>query len=95
MVSAGITWPLFFKFEKSHSNRQAPMLTKKRINISEFKVMLANLATQVMSNSVAAGMTTLKTLGKLPGDVKTTIELISFFKKLLDLFNSRSTSSKS
>ena len=85
----------FFEFDRSQSNRLAPKLTKKHINIPAFKEMHVNLATQIMSHTVAAGMTTLKTLGKLPENAETTIEFISFFNKLFDLFNSRSTTSKS
>ena len=69
----------FFEFDRSQSNRLAPKLTKKHINIPAFKEMRVNLATQVMSHTVAAGMTTLKTLGKLPENAETTIEFISFF----------------
>ena len=44
--------------------------------------MQGNLATRVMSHTVAAGMTTLEALGKLPKNSKTSINFIQFFNTL-------------
>ena len=55
--------------------------------------MRVKYATQVLSSTVAAGLETYLTLGCLPTEAVGTIEFISFFDKLFDMFNSSNLTS--
>ena len=87
MGREGVCW------DRSQSNRLGPKLTKEHITIPAFNDMQGNLATRVMSHTVAAGMTTLKALGKLPKIQKHQASLYNFSTHYSYLFRSRSTSS--
>ena len=56
----------FFKSDKSQPIRMAPKLKEKHIELPPFQEMCVNLAAQVLSHSVAAGISTLVTLKYLP-----------------------------
>ena len=49
----------FYRFDKGHEIRLAPKLTDKHINLPPFTSMHVNLAAQVLSHSVAAGISFL------------------------------------
>ena len=78
----------FFEFDRKLSIRMAPKLTDFHIKLRPFASMRVNLATQVLSHSVAAGITTLCELNKLDADAVHTATFIKFFDKLFNTFNS-------
>ena len=71
----------------------APKLTDDHIHLPMFTKMRVNLAAQVLSHSVAAGISTLQKFGKLHEDAKYTAEFVDFFDKLFNCFNSSSLKS--
>lgn len=80
----------FYEFDKENPVRFAPKLTDCHINLRPFAAMRVNLATQVLSHSVAAGISTLSQLGKLDSDAIHTAKFIELFDKLFNTFNSSS-----
>lgn len=83
----------FYNFDKELSIRMAPKLTDYHINLRAFAAMRVNLATQVLSHSVAAGICTLAELGKLEKSAIHTAKFVEFFDKLFNTFNSSSIKS--
>lgn len=79
---------LFFNDDSKLKNRLAPKLTKSHIDPTNFERMKVKYATQVMSATVAAGLETYISLGRLPIEAMDTVEFISKFDKLFDMFNS-------
>jgi hypothetical protein len=73
--------------------RMAPKLTAKHIELPPFASLRVKLATQVLSHSVAAGITTMVSLGALPSDAQATAVFIEKMDKLFNCFNSQSLSS--
>ena len=69
--------------------RMAPKLTHKHIELPPFSPLSVKLATQVLSDSVAAGITTMVSLGALPEDAQHTAVFVGLmdrmFKTLLSL----------
>ena len=49
----------FYYFDKANAIRMAPKLQDKHINLPPFASMRVNLAAQILSHSVAAGISTL------------------------------------
>ena len=72
----------------------APKLSDKHIILAPCSKMGVNLAVQVLSHSVAAGISTLVSLGHLPKEAEHTAIFIDHFDKLFNAFNSRSLKSK-
>ena len=66
----------------------APKLKDKHIDLPPFFTMHANLAAQVLSNSVAAGISTLVSLKHLPESAMYTAQFIEQFDALFNTFNS-------
>ena len=66
----------FYDFDKGNKIRLAPKLTDAHIELPPFKTMRVNLAAQVLSHSVAAGICTLSQLKVLPKDAEATAEFI-------------------
>ena len=64
----------------------APKLTDKHITLPPFATMRVNLAAQILSHSVAAGINTLCSLGKLPDEASATAEFIETFDQLFNAF---------
>lgn len=83
-----------YQYDKDRKIRMVPKLSEKHINLPPFKAMSVKLATQVLSNSVAAGIYTLIDLGKWPDaeidDAMATADFIYNMNGLFDVFNSRS-----
>lgn len=75
--------------QKLHGQKLAPKLTEKHVKFENTK-MRVNLAAQVLSNSVAEALQTLKALDDSFAGADATIEFISFFNDLFDYFNSMS-----
>lgn len=84
---------LFYGKDKSMMNRLAPKLTKSHLEPTNFEKMKVKLATQVISNTVAASLETYVHLKELPETAMATVELIAKFDKLFDIFNSSTLSS--
>ena len=82
-----------FNLDVTFPIRMAPKLTSKHIELPPFSSMRVKLATQVLSHSVAAGISTLSILGRLPPDAIHTGSFIERFDQLFNAFNSSSTSS--
>ena len=80
----------FYNLDKDGGGiRLAPKLTANHIDIKPFAAMRVNLAAQVLSHSVAAGIYTLADLGKLPAEAKTTAEFVENFDQLFNAMNSK------
>lgn len=78
----------FYDNDKTLPNRCAPKLTDSHINPNNFQKMKVKLATQVLSHTVASGMNTYISLGALPAEAMSTVEVIEKFNKLFDVLNS-------
>ena len=57
----------------------APMLKDKHIDLSPFSTMRVNLAAQILSHSVAAGISTLVNLKHLPESAMYTAQFVEQF----------------
>ena len=83
-----------YMFDSRRQIRMAPKLTSKHINVPPFKTMSVKLATQVLSHTVAASISTLCDLGKWPEDeivsAKATAQFIDNMDSLFNVFNSKS-----
>ena len=82
-----------YKFDSRNPVKMAPKLTHKHIYLPAFTAMRVKYATQVMSHTVASGISTLSTLGHLPPDASKIAKFIDKFDQLFNAFNSVSTSS--
>ena len=78
----------FYNRDKAMSIRMAPKLTDRHIILPPFSAMCVNLAAQILSHSVAAGINTLCALNYLPDDASVTAEFIETFNQLFNTFNS-------
>lgn len=82
----------FYNIDSTMSVRCCPKLTRSHIYPNNREKMRVKYATQVLSNTVAAGLNTLYSSGKIdPGKAITmsnTSEFVLFFNNLFDLFNS-------
>lgn len=78
----------FYDKEKVLTHRRAPKLTDSHINPSNFEKMRVCYAVQVLSYSTVAGIALYTSLGSLPEEASQTVEFISRFDKLFDIFNS-------
>ena len=83
----------FYEFDKQVGIRMAPKITENHIRLKPFASMRVNLATQILSHSVAAGISTYTAWGKLDAEAKFTAEFIDMFDKLFNCFNSNSVKS--
>ena len=83
----------FYNKDKTMSIRMAPKLKDKHIILPPFSAMRVNLAAQVLSHSVAAGINTLCALKHLPDEASATAEFIETFDQLFNAFNSASLNS--
>ncbi|GFO35630.1 THAP domain-containing protein [Plakobranchus ocellatus] len=72
----------------------APKLTKRHILVPAFADLNVKLAAQVLSHTVAAGITTMIKLNAIPPTASTTAEFIDSFDKLFNCFNSRTLNQK-
>ena len=67
----------------------APKLKDKHIDLPPFSTIHVNLAAQVLSHSVAAGISTLASLKHLPESVMYTAQFVEQFDALFITFNSQ------
>lgn len=87
-----VTWNdvvSFYNFDKDGTVRMAPKLTNNHIFLRPFASMRVNLAAQVLSHSVAAGIYFLCKVEKLPKTAENTANFIDFMDKLFNCFNSQ------
>lgn len=89
-------WDLvnFYNFDKAGPIRMAPKLTDDHFSLPMFTKMRVRLAAQVLSHSVAAGVSTLQRLGNLQDDAKFTAEFVELMDQLFNSFNSSSLKSR-
>ena len=83
----------FYEFDKTNPVKMAPKLTPKHVYLPAFTAMRVKYATQIMSHTVAAAISTLSTLGHLPASASKTAKFIDKFDKLFNAFNSISLTS--
>ena len=83
----------FFNMDSRNSVRMAPKLTPAHIKLTGFSKMRVKYATQVLSHSVAAGISTMVTLKALPPEASETALFIERIDQLFNTFNSRLKSS--
>ena len=78
----------FYNLDKSQPIQMAPKLKEKHINLPPFASMRVNLAAQVLSHSVAAGLASMVTFKQLPESATDTAEFVEHFDALFNTFNS-------
>lgn len=78
----------FFHLDSKNSVRMAPKLTRKHLRLSGFSALRVRLATQVLSHSVAAGISTMVTLQALPEEATHTALFVERMDQLFNAFNS-------
>ena len=92
MYGKEISWSYieqFYLFDKENEVRYAPKLTDDHINLPFNKKMKVNLAAQVLSHTVAAGICTLIRTGYFEEKVQQTA---IFIKEIDSIFNSMNSS---
>ena len=90
-----IKWDFVDEFYRMYSSLpicMAPKLTEKHINLPPFSAMGVKLATQVLSHTVAAGITTLCALKAIDADAIHTAQFIDKMDSLFNVFYSSSLS---
>ena len=83
----------FYEYDQENDIRMAPKLTNAHIELPPFSPMRVNLAAQVLSATVAAGINTLVNFNKLPKPAAATAKFIKHFDSLFNCFNSQSVNS--
>lgn len=85
----------FWEFDSGLPIRLAPKLSSRHIELPPFAPLRVKLATQVLSHSVAAGISTLCALKKLPPEAQYTAEFCERMDQLFNSFNSQTVTSNS
>ncbi|GFO46695.1 transposable element p transposase [Plakobranchus ocellatus] len=84
----------FYDHDCKSPLRMAPKLTDKHIKLPLFAALRVELAIQMMSQSVAAGISTMVALGALPSEAKDTALFVDRFDKLFNSINSYTLKSR-
>ena len=84
----------FYNFDAAGAIRMAPKLTDDHISLPMFTKMRVNLAAQVLSHTVAAGISTLHRLKYISEEAKTTATFIETMDQLFNAFNSSGLTSR-
>ena len=84
----------FYNFDRRGGIKMAPKLTEQHIYLPMFTKMRVRLAAQVLSHSVAAGITTLARLNHLPMEALSTATFLENMDQLFNAFNSSTFLSK-
>ena len=79
----------FYNIDKMQMIQMAPKLKERHIELPPFSAMRVNLAAQVLSHSVAAGISFLVTAKELPEDAIETAKFVENFDALFNTFNSQ------
>ncbi|GFN89473.1 THAP domain-containing protein 9 [Plakobranchus ocellatus] len=69
--------------------RLASKLSKRHIELPNFAKLKVSLAVQVLSHTVAAGISTMVSFKALPPDATATAQFVEKFDQLFNCFNSR------
>lgn len=77
----------FFNKDRRLSLRMAPRLTRAHVFVKDFSKMKVKLATQLLSNSVYAGMMAMINLRVLKPEAKSTAKFIQQIDDMFDLLN--------
>jgi len=77
----------FYSKDTMKLARMAPKLTKLHLEVKDFSKMKVKLATQVFSQSVAAGIRTMVKLRSMAEDTLQTAEFVETVDELFDLLN--------
>ena len=79
---------MLYQIKKHDKLEIAPKLTENHVELNSFAKMKVNLATQVLSQSVASAIRSIVILSKkLPADAIYTANFCEFFNNLFDVFN--------
>ena len=78
----------FFQIDSSTPIRMAPKLTNRHITLPAFANLNVALAVQVLSRTVAAGISSMVRSGELPVEASATSKFALNFDELFDCFNS-------
>ena len=78
----------FYTDDSSKPIRIASRLTKRHIEMPPFTAMRVKYATQVLSHSVAAGMSLMAQWGIIPAEAQHTAAFIENMDQLFNAFNS-------
>ncbi|GFS27409.1 transposable element P transposase [Elysia marginata] len=92
-----VSWKVireFFEKDQAFPLKMAPKLTKKHIDVPIFSKLRVNLAAQVLSHSVAAGIAFLCQTGIFPAQYMATSKFIQRFDSLFNVFNVNGGNSK-
>ena len=95
--SAKVLWRYveqFFAKDSALPIRMAPKLSRKHLDLPGFTKMRVKFAAQVLSHSVAAGISTMCHLGCFDAFALTTAEFIDNIDQLFNCFNSKSLTSQ-
>jgi hypothetical protein len=84
----------FYNSDKTKSLRIASKLTDKHLSPNNWERMRVSLAVQVLSESVAVGISTYVALNFLPAKAAGTADFIEKFDRLFDIFNSSTHKAK-
>lgn len=79
----------FYKKDSRLPIRLAHKLSTKHIFLSSFSAMRVRLAAQVLSHTVAAGITSMVSFKAMPQEAKGTAEFVQRADKLFNCFNSK------
>ncbi|GFO19473.1 THAP domain-containing protein [Plakobranchus ocellatus] len=85
----------FYDHDSELPIRLAPKLTKRHIELPNFAKLKVSLAVQVLSHTVAAGISTMVSFKALPPDATATAQFVEKFDQLFNCFNSRRFNSTS
>lgn len=78
----------FYKQDCTLAIRCAPKLTNKHMDVPGFSTMRVRLAAQVLSHSVAKGISLFSSLNLIPAECTHTAKFCEFFDSLFNCFNS-------
>lgn len=84
----------FYEQDKTSPIRLAPKLKSRHIDLKNFAKLRVSLAVQVLSHSVAAGITAMIRLAALPPDAMATAMFAERMDQLFNCFNSKSLHSR-
>ena len=76
----------FYNIDKMQMIQMAPKFKEKYIELPPFSAMRVNFAVQVLSHSVAAGISFLVTVKELPEDAMETAKFTENFDALLCIY---------
>ncbi|KAK7490675.1 hypothetical protein BaRGS_00018092 [Batillaria attramentaria] len=78
----------FYHFDRQNLVRMAPRLPDEHLTLPPFSALSVRLAAQVLSHSVAAGISTLVQMKAPPEEAKHTALFMEHMDQLLNAFNS-------